>query len=433
MVESRREFLKKTGAAVTTSMSSSFGASTGSFSRAAPTSQQQATEDSAIKDISWEMGPPMPWPTKGQAQAAIGDAILAAGSPGYPGWVPKAPLGRLNQLRDRGNHNSAWRLDTRTMKYEILPELPVGIKWPRGVAVGEDFYVLTGWVIWPKDQNDPSSNRMFRLSKRSGTWRWKELPGLDIGRFSPGRGATVVGSTIVVLGGQASFGQPRRPPFSGDHPGVYVNAVEAFDTSSPESGWTHLPPFPSMARTSMATTAIGQNIYIFGGIYINYAEHDSGPLGPHIRGCGDAYVFNLETQQWRRLPDVPRPVYGWDAAPYKDRYIIITGGIKDYPVEHPYQHKDRISEIRSPNFDVLVFDTLRETYRVLPSQILPYQAPAERRQQLLENKGFDFSKGVYRLSAELSRVGNKLYLCGGEVVSPHNVTDEVVIGTILEE
>ena len=163
------------------------------------------------------------------------------------------------------------------------------------------------------------------------------------------------------------------------------------------------------------------------------AEHDSGPLGPHIRGCGDAYVFNLETQQWRRLPDVPRPVYGWDAAPYKDRYIIITGGIRDYPVEHPYQYKDRISEIRSPNFDVLVFDTLRETYRVLPSQILPYQAPAERLQELLENKGFDFSKGVYRLSAELSRVGNKLYLCGGEVVSPHNVTDEVVIGTILEE
>ncbi len=432
MVGNRREFLKRTGFGAAAGVSLGFGSPLASVAEPLSASQQQATGDFEIKDITWEMGPPMPWPTKGQAQAVIGDAILAAGSPGYPGWVPKPPVGRLDQLRDRGNHNSAWRLDTRTMKYEILPELPVGIKWPQGVAVGEDFYVLTGWVIWPRDQNDPSSNRMFRLSKRSGSWRWKEMPALDIGRFSPGRGATVVGSTIVVLGGMASFGQPRRPPFSGDHPGVYINAVEAFDTLSPERGWVDLPPFPWMARTSMATTAIGQNIYIFGGVYRNYAEHLSGLSGPPARNCGDAYVFNLETNQWRKLPDVPLAAYCWDAVTYKDRYVIMTGGIKGYPVEHPYQYKDRISEVRSPNFDVLVFDTLRETYRILPSQIPPYQAPAERRQQLLESKSFDFSKGVYRHGAELSRVGRKLYLCGGEVVSPHNVTDEVVIGTILE-
>ncbi len=34
-----------------------------------------------IKDIHWEMGPPMPWPTKGQAQVVIGETIVAAGSP----------------------------------------------------------------------------------------------------------------------------------------------------------------------------------------------------------------------------------------------------------------------------------------------------------------------------------------------------------------
>ena len=42
--------------------------------------------DIEIKDIHWEMGPPMPWPTKGQAQVVIGETIVAAGSPGYPGW-----------------------------------------------------------------------------------------------------------------------------------------------------------------------------------------------------------------------------------------------------------------------------------------------------------------------------------------------------------
>ena len=29
--------------------------------------------------------------------------------------------------------------------------------------------------------------------------------------------------------------------------------------------------------------------------------------------------------------------WSWVELPVKDRYIIITGGIKDYPVEHPYR------------------------------------------------------------------------------------------------
>ena len=31
-----------------------------------------------IEDITWEMGPPMPYPAKGQAQGVIGDSIFAA-------------------------------------------------------------------------------------------------------------------------------------------------------------------------------------------------------------------------------------------------------------------------------------------------------------------------------------------------------------------
>ena len=43
---------------------------------------ESSAADVEIKDIHWEMGPPMPWPTKGQAQVVIGETIVAAGSPG---------------------------------------------------------------------------------------------------------------------------------------------------------------------------------------------------------------------------------------------------------------------------------------------------------------------------------------------------------------
>ena len=308
-----------------------------------------------ILDITWEMGPSMPWPTKGQAQATIGDLILAAGAPGFPGWEPSSQrsTGKGWQIRDRGRHVSGWILDTRTQEYGLLPELPVGIKWPQGATVGEAFYVFTGWVIWPEEQNDNTSNRMFRLA--GDRKQWEELPSLRVGRFLPG--AAVSGTTIVVIGGQATFG---AQPFMGDHPGAYVNSVEAFDTADPGAGWRDLPPLPGMGRESAATTAVGDDIYVFGGDYVNYAESRNGRFEGHLRHCADGYVLNLKTLRWRRLPDLPFPVHGMEAVAYRDRFIIMGGGIKDYPVDHPYRYKDRIPDVRSPNFDVLVFDTVEK-------------------------------------------------------------------------
>ncbi|PYV07564.1 MAG: hypothetical protein DMG07_28280, partial [Acidobacteria bacterium] len=105
-------------------------------------------------------------------------------------------------VRNR-NHNNAFLLDTATMRYEMLPDAPVGVRWPQAAVVGEDFYLLTGWVSWPDKTPDVTSNRMFRLSRRSGQWAWEPMPPLRIGRFIPG--VTASGTTIVVIGGQASF------------------------------------------------------------------------------------------------------------------------------------------------------------------------------------------------------------------------------------
>ena len=375
---------------------------------------------SGIKDITWAPGTPLPWPTKGQAQAVLGDRIVAACAPGYPGWDPR-------KTRDRGKHNSVWLFDTKSGSYEILPEAPLGLVWPQGVAVGPDFYLFTGGIRWPEAASGITSNRMFRLSFSSGKWRWDEMPSLTTGRFLPA--AVASGTKIVVLGGQASFGADR---FTGDHPGVDINSVETFDTDNPKQGWYELPPIPSYGRESMAAAAIGENVYVFGGFYVNYAEAGED-FHPHRRHGGDAYVLNLNTLRWKRLPDLPFPAGGWEAAVHRDRYIIIAGGMRDYPVDHTYLYTDRIPSTPSPNFKVLVFDSKNEEYSVMPTALPPFQPPPEKRLQALEAKWIDFSKGVYRLAAELSAVEGRLYLAGGEVISPANVTDEVLVGAIIEE
>ena len=52
-----------------------------------------------ITDITWEMGPPMPYPTKGQAQGVIGDSIVAAAGVGHVGWDLVNRHGRANGAR----------------------------------------------------------------------------------------------------------------------------------------------------------------------------------------------------------------------------------------------------------------------------------------------------------------------------------------------
>jgi len=379
--------------------------------------------ESGIRDITWRMGPPMPRATKGQAQGVLGTSIVFACGPGYRGWVP----GR--NPSERGRHKEAFILDTRTMTYDTLPDAPVGVRWPQAAVVGDDFYLLTGWVLWPDTTPDGSSKRMFRLSRRSGGWKWEAMPSLRIGRFIPGVAAA--GSTIVVLGGQAAFG---ATVWGGDFPGVEINAVEAFDTAAPERGWRDLPPIPGFARESMATAAIGRRVYVFGGFHTKYAEA-RGPedFGRLMRGNADAYVLDLDTLRWRRLPDPPIQAQGWEAIVYRDRYVVMVGGVRNYPVEHPYRYAATMPKVRAPNFEVLVFDTVEETYRTLPTPIPPYEPKDPKvRAAILRETGFDFSRGVYRLCARLSRIGTTLYLCGAEVRDPANVTDEVVIGTIHE-
>lgn len=351
--------------------------------------------DFEIKDITWKMGPPLPGACKGQAQAVIGTDVIGVGS---------AEFGKRES-------DTVWRLDTQKMRYETLTKPPVVVSYPQGVAVGNDFYLFTGNVQdsnrKPPGKRVARSNRMFRLSRSSGDSKWTEMPPLRVGRLYSG--AAVSGTTIVVIGGEVSE----------DH--KETASVEAFDTVAPDKGWFELPQFPGKPRCAMVTVGIGKNIYVIGGMQ---------SLPQAVAQLADAFVLNLETRTWRRLPDSPVAVDNWEGAVYKNRYIIMAGGLK------------RAADgKRVPNFDVVVYDTAKETYRIMPTRLPPYQVHpydyaawvADAMFKLLQDSNIDPKVGTYRAGAEVSVVGDRVFVCGGEVVSPEfNVTNEVLVGTIHE-
>ena len=139
-----------------------------------------------IKDIRWRMGPPLPWPCKGQAQSVIAESLIGTGGAQLMQKLPPEFNHRrhpelTNQHVFEGTYmpwgRGAWRLDTRTLKYEILPPAPVGFHWPLGVAVGRDFYVLTGYIR-PADERDREKLRQrVKPGPASGTSRatWMKI------------------------------------------------------------------------------------------------------------------------------------------------------------------------------------------------------------------------------------------------------------------
>ena len=347
--------------------------------------------EKVIKDITWRIDSMLPGACKGQAQAVLGESIVGVGG-AEPG------------LRAS---DTAWLLNTRTMQYTILPRAPVILSYPQGASVGEDFYLFTGSMRKSESGSvEKWSNRMFRLSQRTGSWEWTTLPALGLGRLFPG--CAVSGSMIVVIGGETGPGSAETA------------TVEAFDTRAAKPGWSSLPDFPGRARESMAVAAIGEKVYVFGGM--------SWSAGEVLR-FAEAYALDLSRRTWTRLPNLPFPAFGWEGVVYRNRYIVMAGGIKGP------------SSDSAPNFEVLVFDTRNSGYTILPTRIPPYQVRPERyiqwlRPALLNQvrlSGMDPDQGVYRHGPELSLVGDKVYLCGGEVISPDlNITCEVLIGTILE-
>jgi len=399
--------------------------------------------DRAIVDVTWTCGPNLPRPVKGQAQGEIGGRIVYAcgfafNAEGYtrpPASATREEVNRLRWPRRLRYCREVWAFDPASQKFTRLPDAPVGAFWPVGIAVGNNFYLLTGAMRsaenarfndeWqPGEKRDLTSPRIFRLGQEQGQWQWDELPPMRIGRFLPGLGA--VGTTLYVIGGQASFG---AQPFSGDRAGPHVSAVESIDLANPEGGWHDVAPLPGMARECPATATAGGKLYAFGGFY----DHIYHEPKRQSRFCGDAYCYDPQTRRWDQMPDLPFGIEGAPAVTVSDRFILIMAGICGGDrVEHPFSG-ERSGPPRA-NLEVILFDTHTQSYRLLPTKLPPgLTDPWQSQSSSTDPSG---SARGYWCLPKASLIGNDtVYLLGGEVLdlAYSNCSDAMWIGRILFE
>ena len=115
----------------------------------------------------------------------------------------------------------------------------------------------------------------------------------------------LVGGQVLIYGGQDAKSAPM---------GIFWK----FDPASGQ--WSKLPPNPVAVHHAQAV-GVGNRMYLFGGF--RYPDSGAGGWFPENK----AWMFDLDTQAWTRLPDMPTP-RGALAAAHADGKIYVIGGAK---------------------------------------------------------------------------------------------------------
>ena len=202
-------------------------------------------------------------------------------------------------------NETGWWLDPEDELWRPLPPLAIGRSYTRGISSGDTFYVVGG-------RRGNFLSDVFSLTRVEKRWVWKSLPDMLYPRGVPS--LAIAGSSLFVIGG-GSWGRSAFIP--DDVPGD-----EMLSLHRPDKGWTEIPKCPGRRRANACAAALGDCVYVFGGMY-SWEEEGQQKV---IR-LRDAWRFNTETASWHDLPPLPCPgLSGAAAIPFMDRYIIILGG-----------------------------------------------------------------------------------------------------------
>ncbi|KAL4949358.1 galactose oxidase [Aspergillus filifer] len=194
-------------------------------------------------------------------------------------------------------------------EWSTLPNITRdGTEYPRqehaAVLVGDNIYVLGG--ILPFDGREyATTNIVQKYNTITGTWTETAPMPAALNHAN----VAVVNNKIYCLGGLEATDE------------TYWNATgksAVYDPAVDE--WTVLPSMPEGREIgSAATLVLGDTIYLPGGLaYTNITFDQEGTVSRFTS-------YNVKTQEWTNLPDLPAPRDHAGKGIYQDMLYILGG------------------------------------------------------------------------------------------------------------
>jgi N-acetylneuraminic acid mutarotase len=177
-------------------------------------------------------------------------------------------------------------------KWRFEPEAPKGPVEGSAIEIGPTIYVTNG--------SFPGNLHGF-LAFDTRTGRWSEPTHTPIG-LNHSQAAAYEGD-LYLAGGY----------LDGDE------ATDQFWRYDPETNkWTEMPPM-NLARGAAGTAVIGDKLYVAGGAPKTFGVSAKG--SPY----GSMEIFNFETEEWSRGPDMPMPRHHLVAAGLDGKLYVVGG------------------------------------------------------------------------------------------------------------
>lgn len=213
----------------------------------------------------------------------------------------------------------------KTKSWLKLNPIPKTFGYGATAQIGKDLYLFGG-----ADGDGNLNKDVYRL--RNGNWsKIGESPnGFVYPAYS------VVGSKVYIFGGSASASDVTK----------VTNETLVYDSKT--NKWNKLDSFPDEPRQIFSATAVGKNIYVFGGV--------TQKTGEQIRNLDDAYKFDTKTKKWSTIKQMPIAMRAfWAASDGKSVYII--GGYAESGLDTVYLYSpakddyELVSKLPQPLMD----------------------------------------------------------------------------------
>lgn len=194
-------------------------------------------------------------------------------------------------------------------KWSTLPNITLnGVEYPRqehaAALVGDEIFVLGGILPWDGKEY-ATTNIVQKYNMITGTWTETAPMPAALNHAN----VAVVDGKIYYLGGLEAVDE------------TYWNATgksAVYDPAMDE--WTVLPSMPEGREIgSAATVVVDDTIYLPGGLaYTNITYDQEGTVSRFSS-------YNVRTQEWTTLPDLPAPRDHAGKGIYRDMLYILGG------------------------------------------------------------------------------------------------------------
>ncbi len=285
----------------------------------------------------------------------ISDLPQAVGGPAF-GWLGRGLIVAGGtywiEEKDKVWSAEAYRLGREEKSWTVIPPIPIKTAYPCLATFHDTIYIFGG-----QSADKTNNAETWKLSSFGGSYRWETF--VPLPEKLANMQVALIGSTVFLVAGDAG-----TPPAPNNH-------MWKIDLASRQPVWTACAPLPGPLRVGVATAAARRKIYAFGG------------------GVAEAYRYEPRADRWERIADLPWPAQWAWAVAYRDRYLIMPGGFIAAEKLAGMMPGTKVD----PNgflSETLVFDSQTQKYwrsDPLPAGIIDYG---------------------------LARVGDRIYLAGGE-------------------